>query len=150
MSKSLSITSGDLSVTGRHYDTVSGKDKLMQDLRCALIEQVGTDPATPGFGSQFEGDTYIGQTYTEALAEEARIEVMSILQDYQVAQLTKIQTETITYNGKNTLSEGEVIDSIDSVDSVFSGDTLVIRVQLTTIAGDQVKIDVPVDTFTYG
>jgi phage baseplate assembly protein W len=150
MSKSLSIASGDLSVTGRHYDTVSGKDKLMQDLRCALIEQVGDDPATPNFGSQFESDTYLGQNYTEMLAEEARVEVMSILQNYQVAQLTKIQTETITYNGKNTLSEGEVIDSIDSVDSVFSGDTLVIRVQLTTIAGDQVKIDVPVDTFSYG
>jgi hypothetical protein len=54
MSKSLSIASGDLSVTGRHYDTVSGKDKLMQDLRCALIEQIGDDPATPNFGSQFE------------------------------------------------------------------------------------------------
>jgi phage baseplate assembly protein W len=150
MSKSLSIASGDLSVTGRHYDTVTGKDKLMQDLRCALIEQIGDDPATPNFGSNFETDDYLGQVYTEALADQARSEVMSILQTYQANQLQKIQTEVITYNGINTLSAGEVIESIDSVDSTFSGDTLVIRVQLTTIDGSQVKIDVPVDTFTYG
>jgi hypothetical protein len=150
MSKSLSITSGDLSVTARHYDTVSGKDKLMQDLRCALIEQVGTDPATPEFGSRFETDDYLGQVYAEVLAEEARTDILAIIQNYQAAQLTKIQNETIAYNGLNTLDAGEVIETIDSIDSIFSGDTLVIRVQLTTISGDQVKIDVPVDSFTFG
>lgn len=150
MSKSLSIASGDLSVTGRHYDTVSGKDKLIQDLRCALIEQVGTDPATPEFGSRFETDDYLGQIYSETLAESAVIDVMTILQTYQQAQLTKIQQETVIYNGLNTFDAEEVIDTIDSVDSVFSGDTLVVRVQLTTIAGNQVKIDVPVDTYTFG
>ena len=150
MSKSLSITTGDLSVTGRHYDTVSGKDKLIQDLRCALIEQVGDDPATPEFGSRFETDDYLGQVYSDELAQEAQIDVITILQEYQAAQLAKIQQEVITYNGLNTLSEGEVIETIDSVDSIFSGDTLIIRVQLTTIGGDQIKIDVPVDTFNYG
>lgn len=150
MSKSLAITTGDLSITGRHYDTVSGKDKLIQDLRCALIEEVGTDPATPDFGSRFETDDYLGQAYTEILAEEARQDVMTILQSYQAAQLAKLQDETIAYNGLNTFSEGEVIETIDSIDSIFSGDTLIIRVTITTIAQEQIKIDVPVDNFTYG
>lgn len=150
MSKSLSIATGDLSVTGRHYDTVTGKDKLIQDLRCALIEQVGTDPATPEFGSQFETDDYLGQVFSETLADQARIDVMTIIQSYQQAQLTKIQQETVQYNGKNTFDADEVIETIDSIDSVFSGDTLVIRVLLTTIGGTEVKIDVPVDPYTFG
>lgn len=150
MSKSLAITTGDLSVTGRHYDTVTGKDKLIQDLRCALIEQTATDPATPEFGSDLGTDTYIGQVYNETLAEEARTEVMNVLLQYQAAQLQKLQDETITYNGLNTFDESELIDTIDSIDSIFSGDTLIIRVQLTTLAKDQIKIDVPVDMFTYG
>jgi hypothetical protein len=122
----------------------------MQDLRCALIEQVGTDPATPDFGSRFETDDYLGQVFTDVLAEEARTDVMSILQTYQANQLARIQDETIAYNGLNTMDEGEVIESIDAIDSLFSGDTLIIRVTITTLAKEQIKIDVPVDMFTYG
>lgn len=150
MSKSLSIAAGDLTVTGRHYDTVTGVDKLKQDLKCLMIERVGTDPATPDFGSQFETDAYIGNVYSEILAAEARADVQELLQSYQSAQLEKIKQETIAYNGLNTLSADEVIQNIDSIDSVFSVDTLVIRVTLTTLANTQIKIDVPVDTFSYG
>jgi phage baseplate assembly protein W len=150
MSKSLSIKTGDLSVTGRHYDTVSGKDKLIQDLRCLMIERVGNDPATPDFGSQFDTDTYIGQVYTDVLAAEARQEVQDLLEGYQAAQLQKIKDETIAYNGLNTFSDGEVIQSIDSIASVTTGTSLLIRVILTTMSSEQIKIDVPLDTFTYG
>jgi hypothetical protein len=150
MSKSLSIAAGDLSVTQRHYDTVSGKDKLIQDLRCWLIERVNTDPATPDFGSRFETDEYIGQDYTDIIAAQARIDVQDILVRYQQSQLAKLQDETITYNGLNTFDEGEVIESIDSIQSTFSGTTLLIRVTLTTMAGEQVKVDVPLDSYSYG
>ena len=150
MSKSFSIVTGDLSVTGRHYDTVSGKDKLIQDLRCLLIERVETDPATPDFGSRFETEDYIGQAYTEILASEARADVQALIQRYQQAQLEKLKQETITYGGRNTFNEGEVIETIDSIQSTFSGTTLLIRVTLTTMAGDTIKIDVPLDTYTYG
>ena len=84
----------------------------MQDLKCLLIERVGTDPATPDFGSQFETDTYIGSVYTEILAAEARAEVLELLQGYQAAQLEKIKEETIAYNGLNTLEAGEVIENM--------------------------------------
>ena len=150
MSKSLSIAAGDLTVTGRHYDTVRGKDKLMQDLKCLMIEREGTDAATPEFGSQFETDTYIGNFYTDILAEEAKADVQQLLEDYQAAQLEKIKEETIAYNGLNTMEEGEVIETIDSIESAFSVDTLIIRVTLTTLSGEQIRIDVPLDTYTYG
>lgn len=122
----------------------------MQDLRCWLIERVSTDPATPDFGSRFETDEYIGQVYTDIMAAEARADVQDLLQRYQSAQLEKLKQETISYNGLNTLSEGEVIESIDSIQSTFSNTTLVIRVTLTTMTGEQVKIDVPLDMYTYG
>lgn len=150
MSKSLAITTGDLSVTGRHYDTVKGRDKLIQDLRCWLIERVGTDPATPDFGSQFETGAYIGQVYSEIVATEARADIQELLQRYQLGQLEKLKRETIAYNGRNTFDEGELIETIDSIQSTFAGTTLIIRVTLTTMANQQVKIDVPIDTYSYG
>jgi len=150
MSKSLSIALGDLNVTGRHYDTVRGKDKLMQDLRCLLIEQVGTDPATPGWGSALDTDSYVGAVYSDALAAEARMDIMALLQGYQAAQLEKLKQETIQYDGLNTFEEGEVIESIDEITTLQVGTTLLVRINLTTVAGDQIRIDVPVDTFSYG
>lgn len=122
----------------------------MQDLRCLLIERLGTDAATPTFGSDFETDTYIGQVYTESLADEAKADIMGLLQSYQANQLERLKEETIAYNGLNTLEEGEVIESIDAIQHAFTGDTILIRVTLSTVAGDQIKIDVPVDSFTYG
>lgn len=150
MSKSLALIAGDLNVTGRHYDTVRGKAKLIQDLTCFLIERTETDPATPDFGSQFETDAYIGNVYTDILATEARADIQELLQNYQSSQLEKIKNETIQYNGLNTLEDGEVIESIDSVQSTFSGTTLIVRVSLTVLSGETIKIDVPIDTYVYG
>ena len=48
------------------------------------------------------------------------------------------------------MEEGEVIETIDSIESAFSVDTLIIRVTLTTLSGEQIRIDVPLDTYTYG
>lgn len=122
----------------------------MQDLRCMLIERVGTDPATPDFGSQFETGEYIGQVYSDILAAEARLSIQDLLERYQAAQLEKIKQETIAYNGLNTLSNSEVIETIDSIVSTFTGTTLLIRVTITTMADEQIKIDVPLDLYNYG
>ena len=144
MSKSLTLMNGDLSTVGRSFDTVEGKDKLMQDLRLHIMERIGTDPATPGFGSRFETDAYIGNVYSDELEMEARAEILDIVENYQQGQLEKMKSEIVQFRGRHTLSNDEIIETIDGIDSAFAGSNLLIRVHLTTLAGTQLRVNVPV------
>lgn len=146
MSKSFLVVSGDLVTAGRSFETVRGTAKLLQDLKHRIIERIGTDPATPEFGSRFESDTYIGESYTKELEMEARAEIISLIQDYQQEQLAKIKAEIVRYSGDHTLDPNEVIDTINSIESVSIGTTILLRISLTTLSGQSVRVDVPLET----
>lgn len=154
MSKSFKLFNGDLSITNRSFDIVSGQDKLLQDLSLWMRERIGTDPMTPTFGSMLDGGIVNGQEVTPFIGQnlspdiKGRIasSVFSQLQLYQQLQLEKIKAEAIQYNGRNTLERGEVISSIDSVDVSNIGSVVVIKVLLTTLANKSVQLTLPLDT----
>jgi len=133
-------------IRGRSFDLVQGKDKLIQDLSLRIMEQIGTDPSFPELGSHFDTGEYIGQVYTVELEDAAREEVQGIIQQYQREQLEKIKAETIIFDGQNTLAPDEVIHTIDKIESVTVGTTILLRVSLSTLSGQSVRIDVPVES----
>lgn len=153
MSKSFAITNGDLNIgTGRSYVTVSGKDKLMQDLRLWVLEQIGIDSATPSYGSPLDGgiidgeafDSFIGQNATVDNLNQIRIAVLNLLQQYQSMQYSKMQDEATIYNGANTLEEDEVVDEIVGVTATQVGTTILVRALVHTLAGSTVQITLPI------
>lgn len=153
MSKSFKIVSGDLSVgAGRSFELVEGSNKLAQDLRLWILERIGTDPATPTYGSALDGGiidgqeipSFIGQPITSARISEIQTEIYRILELYQQTQLEKMQTEMALFNGKHTLSGSEVLASIDSVDTAASGDIIIARVTVSDAADNQFNILIPV------
>jgi hypothetical protein len=131
---------------------VSGQDKLLQDLKLWVLERIGTDPATPTYGSRLDGGvingeevpTFIGMMVNERVAAEIRSEVISLLQRYQAAQYEKLREETILYVGKNTLDASEIIQSIDSVRIRSESTTIIVSVHLTTLANQSLNLTFPV------
>jgi hypothetical protein len=152
MSTSLKISGGDLSIgSGRSYERVSGAYKLAQDLRLWVLEQIGTDPATPTFGSRLDGGvidgvetpSYIGQVASPAMIADIRSEVISLLSQYQAGQIAKMQREMLAYGGKHTLSADETLQNVVSVDTSQIADQIIVRVICMTLAGTQFRLTIP-------
>lgn len=159
MSKSLAVVNGDLVIgAGRAFGTVSGRDKLLQDLRLWVLEKMGVDPSTPTYGNTLDGSVvdgiehegFIGQLMTQDNLNEIRNIVIDLLQRYQVMQFEKIRQETLMYLGENTLDEGEVLERIDSVDVKSIGTTVLVSVRVTTLDEQSFRLTIPVPNGALG
>jgi hypothetical protein len=153
MSWSFQIKNGDLTFAGPGgFATVSGTNKLVQDLRHWLLEPRGTDPMHPEYGSTLDGGeladgtivaSTIGGLFTtdDILAIES--EIRRILNAYQLIQAQRIGRETIQFAGKNTFSAGEVLRTINDVKVEQMGDTAVVTIEITTANGDNLQFAQP-------
>lgn len=152
MSTSFKISGGDLSIgSGRSYERVSGAYKLAQDLRLWVLERIGTDPATPTYGSRLDGGiidgveqaSYIGQLANPYVLTQIRSDIIGLLSDYQTNQISKMKREMIAFGGKNSLTADEILQTVVSVDTTQVADQVIARVVVTTLAGTQLKITIP-------
>ncbi len=147
------IAKGDLVVTDRTYDRVEGTSKLTQDLILWILERIGTDPATPTYGSTLDGGiidgqlvpSFIGQVNTSARMREIAAEVRRVLELYQETQITKMQLEMALFQGKHTLNGDEILDTIDSIEAKLSGDLILVRVGITTASGRSLQMIIPAE-----
>jgi hypothetical protein len=151
MSYSLRVEAGDLVVGNkRALQTVTGKEKLFQDLKLWLLERVGTDPATPSYGSRLDGGvannqivpSYIGALATEENMNEIKSEILSLLQTYQQNQLAKMKKE-VTEFGNHTLRPNEVLRSINDIEVKQVGTSIIVRVNLSTLSKDTFNLTIP-------
>lgn len=150
MSWSLQIQNGDLSLNGGSYGTVSGSQKLAQDLKCALLERMGTDDAHPNFGSLIDGGVANGVeqpsliattdwTHAIALIES---EIRRIINQYQASQVRRSENDRMTY-GKPTLTPDELLVAISSIQFFQVQDALVVKVGIQTGANNTININLP-------
>jgi len=155
MSTSFKLSGGDLTVgSGRTYDRVSGANKLGQDLKLWVLERIGTDPATPTYGSTLDGgvidgqevQSYIGRVANPAILASIRSDVITLLSNYQAQQISKMQREMITFAGKTSLDADEILQTVNSVEASQVLDQIVIRVDCTTLAGTQFRLTIPTTT----
>jgi hypothetical protein len=150
MSKSLALVNGDLAIFGRSYATVEGSAKLVQDLRLWVLERIGTDPATPTYGSTLDGGvvngvsvpSFIGEQLDDNNSLAIQGVVQTLLQTYQQNQLAKMKAEVTQY-GKTTMSNDEIIHTIDSIQVAIFGTTVIIQAHLTTLAGETFTLTIP-------
>ena len=143
MSQSFQLQNGDLVVTsGRAFQVVKNKDKLLQDLKLWILEQFGTDPNTPEYGSLL--DSYIGMPMSQGAINQVQAEILRVLQQYQAMQLDNMQNDTILYAGSTTLDPSEVITSIDGL-TVQAVDTiLLVSVIISTLDESQTRLSIPI------
>lgn len=153
MSWSFQIRNGDLNFDGPGgFATVQGPQKLIQDLKCALLEPRGTDPVHPDYGSILNGGTMpdgseapssIGQLMTPENLINVEGEIRRILHAYQVQQLDRLNRENMIYQGRNTFSAGEILLRVDDVQVNQEGDTAFCHITITTASGDAISFTQP-------
>lgn len=154
MSRSFALVNGDLAIgPGRAFQVLGGRDKLLQDLKLWILERIGSDPATPTYGSRLDGgtennapvDSVIGQIVSDEVLMGIRGEVIRLIENYQAMQYEKLRAETIAYLGPTTLEAGEIVDSINTIQTKAIGTTVLVQVSLNIANGDVIKLTLPVE-----
>lgn len=155
MSWSLQLRGGDLVIGGTTFGTTTGSEKLVQDLRCAILERMGTDEDHPWFGSLIDGGRLNGVDQPSIIATDnwdmavlaVEGEIRRIVDQYQKAQILRTERDRMTY-GKPTLSPGEILMGIGSIEFFQAQDNLLCRVILITGADGKITVNVPLGTNT--
>lgn len=155
MSWSLQLRAGDLVVGGASFGTVSGSQKLVQDLRCAILERMGTDEAHPWFGSLIDGGRLNGEDQPSIIATDdwdvavlsVESEIRRIVDQYQKTQIIRSEEDRSRY-GKPTLTPDEILMGISGMQFFQAQDNLLVRVTLTTGADQQLILNVPLGSNT--
>lgn len=127
MSYSLALHNGDLSVSGTKVNTVSGREKLLQDLDTWFREQYRVDRFYPSYGSTLPD--YIGTAATEMSLFLIKSEAIRIVNNYQQMQVAEFEK----FPGKYTTDE--LIKEILDVQVTQNIETVRVAVTLLTISG---------------
>lgn len=153
MTWSFHTKNGDLNLGGTGgFATVTGQQKLVQDLKNWLLEPRGTDPLHPDFGAVLDGgllpdgsfsDSLIGNELTAEALVLVESEVRRVLASYQQQQLDRLTRENSLYGGKNTFSLGEVLASVNAVSLQQANDTVIVTVTIQTGDGDSISFTQP-------
>lgn len=152
MSWSLKLQNGDLAFSGARYATVTGTAKLVQDLRCHLLQTMGEDSLHPEFGTVFDGGTtpdgrsvksMMGNPDRRYVALAVESEIRRVLDEHQKKQLARAQSDRFSYN-KTTLTSGEILYTIGEIDLRMIGDTLFARVNISVGNNQNISFDAPI------
>lgn len=152
MSWSLKLRDGDFDVQNAQLGTARGRQKLVQDFRCALLETLGNDDLHPEWGSTLDGGIGPSGEYIEGVVGVAGIdaaltsiesEIRRIGALLQQRQLQRLRQERLTYN-KVTLTPSEILIGISNVRTLSVADTVYITVTLQTGSDELIDVSVPV------
>ena len=153
MTWSFHTKNGDLNFAGPGgFATVTGQQKLIQDLKHWLLEPRGSDPLHPDYGAVLDGgllpdgsiaESLIGSQLTAEALVLVESEIRRVLASYQQQQLDRLTAESALYAGKNTFSAGEILVGITAVSVQQVADTVFVTVTLQTGDGDQISFTQP-------
>jgi hypothetical protein len=133
--------------------TVRGAQKLIQDLRVALLSPRGDDPLHPDFGSLLNGGIdelgntnpgVIGAVINADTLLGIESEIRRVLNEYSIQQQSRLYEEMNNYGGQTTFSPDELLASIDSIDTTQVNDVVVVSVNIRTTDGTLIQIVRPV------
>ena len=156
MSWSLKLRNGDLVTDGAKLDQVTGAAKLVQDLRCAILEKRGTDDLHRDFGSLIDGgyddkgnwvDSTIGEIDIDFAVLQIESDLRRIMAMHQQKQVARSKRDRQTY-GQSTLDNDEHLYAVEGVDFTQAQDKLMVNVLIQTGTGQQFNIAVPLQSNT--
>lgn len=135
MSYSLALdASGDLKQSGSLIGTVSGIDKLKQDLDIWFRERYQIDRFHPTYGSTL--DNHVGGKVSALAVSQIRQEVSRVLSNYQKVQ--KAAFDKAPYK----FPLNELLARVDNITVEVSTDSIFVTVVFTTATGTGGTINV--------
>lgn len=135
--QSLALSGGDLAIGPGGLQTVTGAAKIRQDVALALGETYGTDPFEPLWGSVL--NEYVGLPVTAETPSLVQAEVNRVLQAYISNQQAQLKAAS-TRNQTTALTTADIIRSVNSVDVTVLYDTIMVVINLTTMAGQSMTV----------
>jgi phage baseplate assembly protein W len=139
--KTLRLKGGDLVPGPGGVETITGVDRLVQDLRCALSEPVGNDRFHPGWGSRI--DEFIGMPLDEATAFAVEQEILRVIGNYMAVQEEKVRMAQAT-GTETRYSSSEVLARVRRVTVRPQRDRLHCIVEIENLAGQFIALDTEV------
>ncbi len=153
MSWSLRLSQGDFVVDGAHLGIVTRQNKLLQDIRCAILEKMGTDNLHPEYGSLIDGgrnldgvevEGVIGMNDFDLVALEIQSDLTRLIRAYQQQQLTRAKQDLFVY-GRATLEAEEIFYQLDGIEYTPVEDSLKVTITIQTATDVSFSFDLPVD-----
>lgn len=138
----LKIVDGDISLNGDgSVKTVSGADRIIQELSCWLLEPIGTDRMYSAFGSILNDS--IGGTVSSTTKTDVKAEVTRVVNNYVTYQRKQYQEYVNGVNGNivNVWGAGDLIKSVVSIDVSAVADTVRVVVRLKLSDGSVVDVE---------
>lgn len=136
--QTLALVNGDLVIGGAGgYATLSGVERIRQDLTLALWEEYGTDRFHPRFGSIIK--QYLGSPITPELQQLVKAEVNRVIQNYIAIQQAEVVRGT-QYDVTGRYDTSDVVRSLDQIDVRTTLDAIYVMAALTTLARERVTV----------
>lgn len=135
--KQLLLRNGDLVLGPGGLATVSGRDKIAQDLGAAVREVLGTDRFHPKWGTVLH--EYLGGYQSDEARMLVQSEIHRVIQNYIVMQTNEIVRDA-DLGLKSRFSPDEIVSSVTNVETQTVGDRLNVRVTVSTAAGSSVSV----------
>ncbi len=135
--KTLALSGGDLVLGAGGLHMLDGPAKIRQDIALALGENYGGDLNHPGWGSVLH--QYLGEPITADTPMLVQGEVNRILQQYIAGQQQRLAAAALN-NQQHTIGTSEIIRTVNSIDVAVSYDSVSVLIDLTTMAGQTMKI----------
>jgi len=140
--KTITVSGGDIQLSGGKLQFVVGSNKLVQDLTLWLQEPIGTGYTTPGFGSSLL--SMIGGSQSKSTTSKIQSEIARVLQLYQGQQTISLQ------NAQNSAqlsywNKSEIIQSINTITVSVQNSSISANVDITTLAGSNINLNISID-----
>lgn len=135
----LSLVGGDLMIgTDGGYLTLTGADRIRQDLALALNDYFGSDRFHPGWGSIVTD--YLGSVNDAQAQALVKAEVNRVLQNYLIIQQQGVVQQSMT-GVTGSYSTADVVRSVDDITVQALMDAIFITVRLSTTAGQTITLN---------
>jgi hypothetical protein len=152
MSWSLRLHNGDFVPNRGSLSVARNETKLIQDLKCYILEEIGNDPYHPEYGSKLNGGQENGIRVQGVLGLSgpfAQLEVESelrrIVSNYQQLQLLRARTDQVA-RGRISLDRGEVLVALSGITFTYDQDRMTANLTLQTGDGNTFQLGVPIQT----
>lgn len=136
--KTLVIRNGDLALGPGGFQTITGPQKVKQDLAVAMREPFGCDRFHPRWGSLLFD--YVGRPVSLELEALIRGEITRLVQNYAASQGEALMQDRTRSQRRSRFSTNEVVSGVEAIQVRQEYDRYHIRVIVRTMAGEEITL----------
>lgn len=136
--KSWRISNGDLVLGPHGFAEVTGTDRVLQDLRLAVLEPFGSDRFHTKWGSLLQ--QMIGHPITPLTGQTIQSEILRLVQNYITIQ-NDIQSTAIKNGNRSIFGTNDLVSSIENINIVQKQTQMIISVTLKMVSNQTLTLN---------